>query len=301
MFIQSVYSNKIQYRLDSPYKPKKNVYKGQLHCHTLRSDGKHSPEQVMGFYYKAGYNFLVFTEHNQLGRRVIPAIIHKSPYKNFIMIPGYEIFSEGHRRPYFYMHHILGIGITKIPPMKGAQYVIDYINKHGGIPILCHPEWRGGFHYTLSTLEKLRGYMHIERTVKWDYLLSKGKKVFMIRSDDFHALKYRHFNKGFVMVYSDKLDQKNILKNIKSGNFYSSNGAIIKSIKVEHDRITIEAPRKSYIAFHCFAGCRVYAKWRVKNLTYKIEGNESYIRARVRYKVNGRYRYAETNPIFIRR
>lgn len=299
--VQSARTDNAAYTLDSPYQKKKYVFKGQLHVHSNRSDGKHPPRQVMGFYYRAGYNFMVFTEHNKRGRRDVPSVRYQSPYRNFLVIPGFEIFSEGNKRPNFYRHHILGIGLTEIPEMRGAQYVINQINKNGGIPILCHPEWRGGFHYTIGTLEKLKGYHHVERTVKWDYLLSKGRKVFMVHTDDFHSMRHRRFNKGFVMVYSNKLGERNILENLKKGNFYTSNGALIKEIKVENDRVTITAPRKSFISFYCFAGCRVYYKKNTTSAAYKIVGNESYIRARVRYRINGKYKYAYTNPIFIKR
>src|SRR5262245_54655083 len=38
-------------------------YKGNLHAHSTRSDGKLSPEEVVAAYRDRGYDFLVLTDH----------------------------------------------------------------------------------------------------------------------------------------------------------------------------------------------------------------------------------------------
>lgn len=43
----------------------KRWYKGVLHCHSLWSDGKAFPEQVVDWYRSRGYNFLMISDHNQ--------------------------------------------------------------------------------------------------------------------------------------------------------------------------------------------------------------------------------------------
>ena len=39
-------------------------YKGNLHTHTLWSDGNHFPEMVVDWYAQRDYDFLALTEHN---------------------------------------------------------------------------------------------------------------------------------------------------------------------------------------------------------------------------------------------
>ena len=39
-------------------------YKGNLHTHTLWSDGNHFPEMVVDWYAQHGYDFLALTDHN---------------------------------------------------------------------------------------------------------------------------------------------------------------------------------------------------------------------------------------------
>ncbi|MBS0266423.1 MAG: PHP domain-containing protein, partial [Planctomycetes bacterium] len=44
-------------------------YKGNLHTHTLWSDGDDYPEMVALWYKDNGYDFLAFTDHNTLLRK----------------------------------------------------------------------------------------------------------------------------------------------------------------------------------------------------------------------------------------
>ena len=39
-------------------------YKGNLHTHTLNSDGDSTPDEVVRWYREHGYDFLVLTDHN---------------------------------------------------------------------------------------------------------------------------------------------------------------------------------------------------------------------------------------------
>lgn len=45
---------------------KKNLYKGNLHCHSNLSDGKFSPEELKRSYKKKGYSILAITDHENL-------------------------------------------------------------------------------------------------------------------------------------------------------------------------------------------------------------------------------------------
>ena len=44
-------------------------YKGNLHTHTLWSDGNHFPEMVVDWYASRGYDFLALTDHNIVADR----------------------------------------------------------------------------------------------------------------------------------------------------------------------------------------------------------------------------------------
>ena len=46
--------------------PELNWYKGNLHTHTINSDGDSTPDAVTRWYKEHRYNFLVLTDHNFL-------------------------------------------------------------------------------------------------------------------------------------------------------------------------------------------------------------------------------------------
>ena len=60
----------------------KRFYKGNLHTHTTRSDGRKSPEDVMALYAANGYDFLALTDHWKVGS--------EAKYENMLVLPGVE-------------------------------------------------------------------------------------------------------------------------------------------------------------------------------------------------------------------
>ena len=62
----------------------KPFYRGNTHCHTTRSDGRRSPEEVIALYREAGYDFLALTDHRKLSEQ-------EHFEENLLMIPGMDI------------------------------------------------------------------------------------------------------------------------------------------------------------------------------------------------------------------
>ncbi len=65
-------------------------FKGNLHTHTINSDGNSSPNTVVQWYKEDGYNFCVLTDHNFLTKTEGLNQIFSAEGK-FIVIPGEEI------------------------------------------------------------------------------------------------------------------------------------------------------------------------------------------------------------------
>ena len=62
-----------------------NWYKGNLHSHTIHSDGHLTPEEAVNIYRKHGYHFLCFSEHDLYTD-------YRSQFdcEDFIILPGME-------------------------------------------------------------------------------------------------------------------------------------------------------------------------------------------------------------------
>ena len=60
------------------------LFKANLHCHTVMSDGKQTPEEVKALYLAHGYSAVAFTDHELM-------IDHSDlTDENFVAITGYE-------------------------------------------------------------------------------------------------------------------------------------------------------------------------------------------------------------------
>ena len=117
----------------------KKWYKGNLHTHSTNSDGRLSPEEVIGLYREEGYDFLALTDHWFMGE--------ERQEENFLLLSGAEYDVGNNVRDGIY--HVVGIGMQKEPKLekgpelqeKQAQLMIDRIHEAGGIAILAHPAW----------------------------------------------------------------------------------------------------------------------------------------------------------------
>src|SRR5213075_3272640 len=76
-------------QVSSP-KPQASWYKGNLHTHTLNSDGDSTPDDVAKWYREHGYRFLVLTDHNFLTNvDGLNALLGVS--EQFLLIKGEEV------------------------------------------------------------------------------------------------------------------------------------------------------------------------------------------------------------------
>ena len=114
---------------DNPFEAEGRWFKGNLHTHTLNSDGQLSVEQQVTRYKEAGYDFLSITDHGIL------TDTKKFSTFRFLLIPGEEIcvgFSEAGR-----FIHIVGINVRGEIPVDDfdregdPQKVIDLIRELG--------------------------------------------------------------------------------------------------------------------------------------------------------------------------
>lgn len=109
-------------------------YKGNLHAHTLRSDGETPPDQLIQWYIDHDYQFLGLSEHNQLAsaaQSLMLAPTHQVP------LPSFKQLSQHYARPgrFLLMQdeevtndtpafrvHITGVNLAEVvPPSVGPE------------------------------------------------------------------------------------------------------------------------------------------------------------------------------------
>lgn len=298
---------------------KKQMLKGGLHCHTTRSDGDGTPEEVIALHKQKGYDFLALTDHRIYN------------YKNFAediditIIPGMEFDNTFVREDGFRTFHTVYIGPDddsngysqdeEIPKGEASnqeefQPYLDDAHRKNNLTIYAHPQWsstppkyfnklEGNFAFEIwNSGCAIENDMDTDNGMYWDELLGEGKRIFAVATDDGHAM-YQHCN-GWVMVNAEN-NVKSILSALEKGAFYSSCGPVIKDFFVDDDGVAhIEAEDCEKIIFQCdrHPSRMVVAEGEpLTKAELNLKNDYRYVRATVVDK-NGRR--AWTNPIFIK-
>ena len=66
--------------------PEKKQYKANLHCHSVLSDGRKTPEELKQMYKEHGYQILAITDHERTKNHSAMS------EEDFLMITGYEVY-----------------------------------------------------------------------------------------------------------------------------------------------------------------------------------------------------------------
>ncbi len=235
---------------------RKPFFKGNLHCHTTRSDGKLPPEDVRAFYRSQGYDFLALTDHRKQSEQ---------PYfeNGMLLLPGVE---EDFLLPHEAVH-IVGFGMDEgySPLCAGEtepQTCIEHIRNHGGRAILCHPAWSLNTPDTISSFEGLTAVeiYNSTSTYPWngdradssillDIAAAQGKLNNFVASDDSHSYT-GEAGVSATMVQAESLTQEAILSAMDEGRFYCTQGPRIEQISVMDGKITVNCSPASYVIFY---------------------------------------------------
>jgi len=273
----------------NPYRSYPNCYKGQLHAHTTNSDGSTPPAVLIGKYLSDGCSWVQISDHDVI------TIDDRSPDgKQIVRLLGHERGTlEG---------DIVCISYTDKSVTLTAQQTINVVAAKGGLTLLAHPE--GPVGYELSELNALRGMAMIEiggrfdQTRPWDYLLTKGKTVWGVASDDFHGGPDVPTSYGFVMVNAPACTPQDILANLRVGNFYASQGPVLR-VEVKEGAIRAVADDDGYFVFRGASGIRLLGLSPIdgKSAVYELRGDERYVRVEYTRRADGKRAWSQ--PLFI--
>lgn len=295
-------------------------FKGNTHTHTLASDGDSPPEEVAAWYRDNGYNFLVLSDHNVL---TDPQRFADLFTDEFILIAGEEVSSGFEGRSV----HVNGININElVVPQRGETLVdtiqrnVDAIREVEGAPHINHPnfQWAFGAEELAQVrddrlLEIYNGHPSVHNEgggdalgmeTVWDYLLTRGKRIYGIAVDDAHHFQQigREFSnpgRGWVMVRARSLAPLSIVTALEEGMFYASTGVELDNVVVDGRRLEVHIrPRGDFKHTTRFigAGGRVLLETGENPAVYELDGPEVYVRAVVRD--SGGWR-AWVQPIFV--
>ncbi|MDZ7608071.1 MAG: CehA/McbA family metallohydrolase [Cyclobacteriaceae bacterium] len=332
-------------------------YKGNTHSHTvICGHADTHPDTVARWYLDRGYNFLILSEHNHF---INPDSVNLPPDRreDFILIPGEELTDHKHV-------HTTGMNVNRVLPAHRPEPLPDTVpegyenfkvylmQKHtdsirgeGGIPILNHPNWESGIPASdiqqvnrLNMIELFNGHpevnnfgndQHPSMEQKWDSLLTAGRKIYAVSSDDAHYFhewgpEISNPGRGWVMVKAPELTPTAISNAMEKGDFYATSGVILSKVEIGNGYYNISvdviatrnATSSEYVAGyrtdHKSAGYTIELIADGGEVIEKINGtsawfdapvNHKYIRAKITYtrstEEGGEQFFAWTQPLFL--
>ena len=235
-------------------------WRGNLHTHSTRSDGVLPPEEVCRRYRAEGYDFMALTDHF-VGAYGYP-IVDTAPFRaeGFTTLPGAELHSGAMANGELW--HILAVGLPADfapsdspdfrpkPGQESGAGIAARAAAAGAFVAVAHPQWSG------LTLADARGiaaahaveiYNHgcamgcdrPDGAAIADLLLSEGRRLTLIATDDAHFSEPDHFG-GWVMVKAARNEPEALLDALKRGDFYSSQGPELRDVRIDGDRVVVE-------------------------------------------------------------
>ena len=216
-------------------------YKGNVHLHTRASDGGNELRELAELYASAGYDFLFCTDHG-----IASDFAGEDQIYPLLWMEGIEIDGED-REGTFY--HVVCLGtVNGINSDDDFEDKLASVRRQGALLMVAHPFWSGN---TLADclrwdFDAVEIYNHLchwlngksDGMIHWHALLESNPNTLAFASDDIHSSDL--WQGGWIHVNARKPTRDEIVRNIRSGNFYSSCGPRIDSINLEGDCIHVE-------------------------------------------------------------
>jgi predicted metal-dependent phosphoesterase TrpH len=296
-------------------------HKGNTHAHTTESDGDSPPEVVARWYKDHGYDFLVLSDHNVF---TDPAALGALVDSTFLLIPGEELTASFEKLPV----HVNGLNLQGLVEPRMAETLVgtiqanvDAVREAEGVAHVNHPNFRWAFGAAeLAQLKKdllleiFNGHPLVHNQgggdrpgmeAIWDSLLTRGKRIYGIATDDAHhfqgefARDRANPGRGWVAVKAAALESAALMEALAAGRFYASTGVTLADVRVTEDRLEVHiepAGDFRYTTVFIGAGGRELARTDANPAVYALREDVAYVRARVTDS-GGAHAWAQ--PVFV--
>jgi len=267
--------------------------KGQLHLHTVYSDGKLFPADIVDLYQKLGYDFITITDHNRI-----------TPSPN---LPGITWIADSAEITYEkdgvkHDFTTYDIGEDGIVDQLDIRNMLDvYTAKHKLISY-AHPSLSGSPDQ-IHGINQQRSYPLMEvynavvskknQEAYWDETL-KERRTWGIAVDDAHTRL--HVDQAWTVVFVKTNTSAAILSALRNGAFYASNGNDLY-IQVNGSVISAISSAPSNFSYIGANGKVLKLETDATESSYTIVGAETYVRVKSERIADGKMAWGQ--PIFI--
>jgi hypothetical protein len=239
-------------------------WRGNLHCHSDRSDGRRAPGEVVAAYREAGYDFVALSDHfeERYGWRVTDTRGLRA--SGFTTILAAELSSGPWRERTTYWVCAVGVPLDLEPPPAGdPSEAVRRASGAGALVVLLHP---GLNNLPLDAVDRLPAFDVVDAVEVYnpntfrsqpdradgaymvDGLLERGRKVSITAGDDTHfAFPGDRFG-GWVEVWAEALEPSALVASLKSGSYYSTQGPRMEALELDGGRLRVETSPAHVIA-----------------------------------------------------
>ena len=200
-------------------------YRGDLHLHTVHSDGQRHPGELVTAAHASGLDFIVSTDHNtNAANRAWPAC----STGGLLVIPGEEVTTRH--------GHWLAVGLSprawvdwRYGPRDGVfpRFAAE-VREAGGLVVAAHPSvplpgsaWEFGF-ADVDALEVWNGRWNVDDELSlriWQRLLRQDRRVAAVGGSDSHG-KHQPVGSPQTVVHAGELSTPAIVDGLRSGRSY---------------------------------------------------------------------------------
>lgn len=226
-------------------------YSGDLHCHSVHSDGSATVGEVFEFAHQRGLDFLALSDHNNFtGHYEMPEL--QDRYDDLLLMRGMEVTT--------YRGHANVFGLTAYVDYHASEdgydltEVLQRVHHAGGLFSVNHPDQVGytnadgtfttlgwavdgtdwdqvdGFEVlnSATTWQGLSNPFNVEALAHWDELLAEGFRPTAVGGSDDHKggdgseddLFWGAIGTPTTVVFAEELSQVAILDGIRAGHVY---------------------------------------------------------------------------------
>ena len=218
-----------------PVVPERGVgwYRGDLHLHTVHSDGRYRPNELLSTARTAGLDFVVSTEHNTTSANRAWAACRTD---GLLVIAGEEVTTRH--------GHWLAIGL---PPRGWVDWrygprddvfakCAAQVRNDGGMVVAAHPAvplpgsaWEFGFR-DMDAVEVWNGKWNLDDEVSlqiWHRLLRRGRHIAAVGGSDSHGAHQR-VGMPQTVVHAAELSTPAVIEGLRSGRSYIAESSGVK-------------------------------------------------------------------------
>jgi hypothetical protein len=239
-------------------------WRGNLHCHSDRSDGLRGPQEVAAAYRQAGYDFIALSDHfeERYGWRVTDT--RELRTSDFTTILAAELSSGPWTERMVYWVSAVGLPLDLDPPPAGdPAEVIRRAQTAGAFLVLLHP---GLNNLPLDAVDRLPAFDAIDAVEIYNHntfgsapdradgaymvdgLLERGHRILINAGDDAHFAFPRDRFGGWVEVWAESLEPSALLAGLRAGSYYSTQGPRIERLELDGESLQVSTSPAQAIA-----------------------------------------------------